>query len=214
MTGCGRVVINFFLACLLFIFFQTLGWVNINETKTVWEAVFWSGVILTAWSGIIFLIMVTSVYLLNLVGDLGKVIILVLVSFAIIFLPMLVYWGLNTAGGMAGLFTMTSTWWQTYLIGLAFMVFQVPVSTKSNSSDTEYVCPSYSPGPTVEPVFERVVPKEEPKTEASRRWSGDMVVKPAPVKNPNLCDHCGQGVSKKEKKCSGCSAPNSNYNPD
>lgn len=109
-----RILINFGISVLLFWFFQSIGWFEISDTMPLWAIVLIVGV-LNVLVGIVvgFLMIFLAPFIVVIVTctlGLG----LFLIS------PLSTYLVFYLTSSITGLFTMSTIWWQIFIIGAAF----------------------------------------------------------------------------------------------
>lgn len=199
-----RAILNYVLTCLLFFFFQSNGWIIMDGDLSVWQIVLITSLILTV-VGIIIAIPLLIVMQLakNVSAGTGCLAaVAVLVTLLVVGLPVIAYGEFYLVGKFTGMFMMTTVWWQVYLIGLAFCLFQFRNPSESKTKKVSHIdlTPLARPE-TAYAVPATATPAVNPE---AARWAGTMEAKPAPKKDSDHCIYCGTRVFPTDRRCPSC----------
>ena len=123
-----RALVNIGILCLLFWFFQKIGWIVLAEETSIWLTVLCTVLVCMVLSVVLILIYLGTALLSAVNLTAGCIVLAILILFA----PLLAYGELFLASKITGMFTITTHLWQGYLIGLAFGLLQFKGESKTD----------------------------------------------------------------------------------
>ncbi len=109
-----RILINFGISVLLFWFFQSIGWFEITDTMPLWAVVLIVGVLNV-------LVGIAVGFLMVIFAPVIVIIITCTLGLGLFLVgPLSTYLVFYLTSSITELFTMSTIWWQIFIIGAAF----------------------------------------------------------------------------------------------